>query len=145
VHSFEQDWRTSFAGLVRIGPVLVTSVEWEGSWWPRTCCRVLPVGFPGVEDAPAELRALLGSDDAAWDVLADWLGERGIGATPEQLRRGVDTAEGWFDARERAGMVAGPLATPLVTFDRELGYRVMLDRVDAVLEASGCYSPAPGA
>lgn len=144
-YAFEQ-WRAEeYAGILRLGPALVTTTVWDSSWFTRTQCESLPIGFPCLDEAPAELRAQLDADadagSAAWEVLSDWLAERGVRATPEQLRAGVD-----LDARDSGyydypGGYVGSLAIPLVTFDREVGYRVQGTRVAEVLHPQDYYTP----
>lgn len=135
--SFQESWQPWYAGILRLGPFAVTAVEWESSWHTRTKYELLTIGVPLVDEAPGELRAQLAAgDEAAWDVLADWLGERGVVTTPAALRHGPAGSHDGPDGR--GGSIAGGIARELVSCDREVGYRVSGREVE-VIRASDWY------
>ena len=133
-------WRPEVAGVLRLGPMIFSVIAWDDSYSVRSRCEAWPIQFPLVDEAPPELIAQLATDEAAAAVLADWLAERGVVATAEQLLATVGRTPSWGgDGDARNGALAGEIATSLVTFDRERGYRVVGARVREVLHAREWY------
>lgn len=133
-------WRPEVGGVLRLGPMIVTAVAWDDSYFMRSRCQAWPIQFPLVDEAPPELVAQIATDAAAAAVLADWLAERGVTATADQLSATVGRDPDWGgDGDARGGDLAAEIATSLVTFDREVGYRVVGARVRDVLRAREWY------
>jgi hypothetical protein len=133
-------WRPEVGGVLRLGPMIVTGRQWDESYAVRSRCDLSAIPFPLVDEAPPELVAQLAVDEAAAVVLADWLAERGVIATADQLLATVGKSCDWGGETDaRGGELGGEIGTSLVTFDREVGYRVAGARVCDVLRAREWY------
>ena len=133
-------WRPELGGVLRLGPMIVTGEQWDDSYFIRSRCDLSAIAFPLVDEAPPELVAQLATDESAACVLADWLAERGVVATADQLLTTVGRPLEWGGSTDsRGGELAAEIGTSLVTFDREVGYRVAGARVKDVLRATEWY------
>jgi len=134
-------WRGIFL-LVVLGPLLISADEGEARpCWSKLRCQVLAIGFPEMDAAPPALRAALVGDADSRSVMSDWLAQRGVRATADQIARvlAAPSRQTATPAFESDWERPGELATSLVTADRQVGYHVVAHQVVEVLYADAWY------
>ncbi|HEY5935308.1 MAG TPA: hypothetical protein VIU61_11750, partial [Kofleriaceae bacterium] len=102
------EWRPEIGGILRLGPMIVTGEQWDDSYSIRSRCDLAAIGFPLVDEAPPELVAQLATDASAAEVLADWLAERGVVATADQLLATVGKPLTWGSCTDERGGELAP-------------------------------------
>jgi hypothetical protein len=92
------------------------------------------IGYPGLAEAPEALVAQARVDEHAREVLVDWLGERGVGASADVLERMLTPYEplppGWGEV----GSLPDDLAVPLASHDRLTGYHASGSELEQIWE-----------